>query len=568
VNPPTPVLRVGNASGFYGDRLGAVREMLEGGELDVLTGDYLAELTMLILGRDQLKDPSLGYARTFLTQMRSDLALARRRGVAVVVNAGGLNPAGLAAAVRDLDPRARVAWVEGDDLRARAGELGLADPVHGDPLTANAYLGCWGIAAALQAGAEVVVTGRVTDASLVAGAAAAHFGWGREDYDALAGATVAGHVLECGTHATGGNYCFLDEVGDDLPGFPLAEIGADGSSVITKQPGSGGVVSTGTVTAQLLYEIAGPRYAGPDVVARFDTIALAPDGADRVRISGVRGEPPPPTLKVGLNHLGGFRNQAEFVLTGLDIDAKAARVRSHLASALPDVEPEWTLARTDHADADTEETASALLRCHVKDADAERVGRRFSRAVVELALASYAGFHLTGLPGDASPFGVFSATYVDQDALEHVAVLPDDTRVVVDPPKQTEPLAAVAAAALPEPLPAGPTRRAPLGQVVGARSGDKGGDANLGLWVRHDAPDGAWRWLAHLVTPDRVRELLPEAAALPVSVHPLPNLRAVNVVIEGLLGDGVAASTRFDPQAKALGEWLRARYADIPQELL
>jgi Acyclic terpene utilisation family protein AtuA len=563
-----PVLRVGNASGFYGDRLSAVREMLEGGELDVLTGDYLAELTMLILGRDQLKDPSLGYARTFLTQMRSDLALARERGVAVVVNAGGLNPAGLAAAVRDLDPQARVAWVQGDDLRARAGELGLSDPVLGDPLTANAYLGCWGIAAALQAGAEVVVTGRVTDASLVVGAAAAHFGWGHEDYDALAGATVAGHVLECGTHATGGNYCFLDEVGDALPGFPLAEIGADGGSVVTKHPGSGGVVSTGTVTAQLLYEIAGPRYAGPDVVARFDTIALWPDGADRVRISGVRGEPPPPTLKVGLNHLGGFRNQSEFVLTGLDIEAKAARVRAHLVSALPDVEPEWTLARTDHADAGTEETASALLRCHVKDSDVERVGRRFSRAVVELALASYPGFHLTGLPGDASPFGVFSVACVDQDAVEHVVVLPDDTRVVVDPPKRTEPLSRVAAPALPEPLPGGPTRRAPLGQVVGARSGDKGGDANLGVWVRHDAGEDAWRWLAHFVTADRVRELLPEAADLPVTVHRLPNLRAVNVVIEGLLGDGVAASTRFDPQAKALGEWFRARPVDIPEVVL
>jgi hypothetical protein len=567
-----PVLRVGNASGFYGDRLSAVREMLEGGELDVLTGDYLAELTMLILGRDQLKDPSLGYARTFLTQMRTDLALARQRGVAVVVNAGGLNPAGLAAALRDLDPQARVARVEGDDLRARAGELGLSDPVLGDPLTANAYLGCWGIAAALQAGAEVVVTGRVTDASLVVGAAAAHFGWEREDYDALAGATVAGHVLECGTHATGGNYCFLDEVGDDLPGFPLAEIGADGVSVVTKHPGTGGLVSPGTVTAQLLYEIAGARYAGPDVVARFDSITLSPDGADRVRISGVRGEPPPPTLKVGLNHLGGFRNQAELVLTGLDIESKAARVRAQLSSALPDVEPEWTLARTDHADANTEETASALLRCHVKGSDAESVGRRFSRAVVELALGSYPGFHLTGLPGDASPFGVFSAAYVDQDAVEHVAVLPDGTRVAVDPPKRTESLSAVAAPALPEPLPVGPTRRTPLGRVVGARSGDKGGDANLGLWVRagagEEAGEEAWRWLAHFVTAARVRALLPEAADLPVTVHPLPNLRAVNVVIEGLLGDGVAASTRFDPQAKALGEWFRARWAEIPEVAL
>jgi hypothetical protein len=572
------VLRVGNASGFYGDRLSAVQEMLEGGELDVLTGDYLAELTMLILGRDQLKDAGLGYAKTFLTQMRDQLALARSRGVAVVANAGGLNPAGLAAALHEVDPRARVAHIEGDDLRGRADELGLGGGAYGDPLTVNAYLGCWGIAAALDAGADVVVTGRVTDASLVVGAAAAHFGWSRDSYDALAGATVAGHVLECGTHATGGNYCFLDELDPEassvLPGFPLAEVGDDGSSVITKHPGTGGTVSVGTVTAQLLYEIGGPRYIGPDVVSRFDTIDLSPDGADRVRITGVRGEPPPPTLKVGLNHLGGFRNQAEFVLTGLDVEAKAAHVQAQLGGTLPDLsdlEPVWTLARTDHHDPDTQERSSARLRCQVRSPDAKAVGRRFSRAVVELALSSYAGFHLTSLPGDASPYGVFSHAYVDQDAVEHTAVLADGTRFAVDPPKRTEPVAPGGGSSPPEPLRPGPCAPVPLGRLVGARSGDKGGDANLGLWVR-DRDDGraetTWHWLAHFMTPARVRALLPEADGLPVTVHLLPNLRAVNVVIEGLLGAGVAASTRFDPQAKALGEWLRARYVDVPEVLL
>jgi hypothetical protein len=576
------VLRVGNASGFYGDRLSAVQEMLDGGALDVLTGDYLAELTMLILGRDQLKDPALGYAKTFLTQMRDHLALARERGVTVVTNAGGLNPSGLAAALREVDPRARVAYVEGDDLRPRAAHLGLSGGDLGDPLTANAYLGCWGIVAALQAGADVVVTGRVTDASLVVAAAAAHFGWDREAYDALAGATVAGHVLECGTQATGGNYCFLDELPDTRPpGFPLAEIAADGSCVVTKHPGTGGVVSVGTVTAQLLYEIGGARYAGPDVVSRFDTIELTPlteQGGDRVRISGVRGEPPPPTLKVGLNHLGGFRNQAEFVLTGLDVDAKADLARAHLQAALPDLgdlHPVWTLARTEHDDPDSEEAGSARLRCQVRSPDARAVGRRFSRAAVELALASYPGFHLSALPGDASPYGVFSHRFVEQDAVEHTAVLADGSRVVVGSPKRTEPLTGTPepaeAATLPAPLPPGPSRHVPLGRVVGARSGDKGGDANLGLWVRDhrwDRDQSGWRWLAHLATAERLRALLPEAADLPMTVHLLPNLRAVNVVIHGLLGQGVAASTRFDPQAKALGEWFRARHVDVPEVLL
>lgn len=209
-------LRIGNASGFYGDRFDAMREMLTGGELDVLTGDYLAELTMLILGRDRLKDPAAGYARTFLRQLEECLGLVHERGVKLVTNAGGLNPAGLATAVRQLADRlgipVRVAHVEGDDLTA----------AHSGSLAAHAYLGGHGIAACLREGADVVVTGRVTDAALVTRPAVAHFGWGREEYDRLAGAVVAGHVLECGTQATGGNYAFFTEGAGDVrrPGFP------------------------------------------------------------------------------------------------------------------------------------------------------------------------------------------------------------------------------------------------------------------------------------------------------------------------------------------------------------
>jgi hypothetical protein len=359
-------LRIGNCSGFYGDRASAMREMLTGGPLDVLTGDYLAELTMLILARDRARDPSLGYARTFLRQLEDSLALALERDVRIVVNAGGLNPAGLAAAVRELARRlglaVDVAHVEGDDLRGRSAELGL-----GDPLAANAYLGGFGIARCLRAGAQVVVTGRVTDASLVVGPAAAHFGWTPDDVDALAGAVVAGHVLECGPQACGGNYAFFDEIAElRRPGFPIAELAEDGSSVITKHDGTGGAVTIGTVTAQLLYEIGGPRYAGPDVTARFDTIELTPDGVDRVRIAGARGEAPPPTVKVGLNALGGYRNEMTFVLTGLDIERKAELVQAQLADLDARLGAQWTLARTDHADADVQEEAAALLHCVVR----------------------------------------------------------------------------------------------------------------------------------------------------------------------------------------------------------
>ncbi|MDA8285550.1 MAG: DUF1446 domain-containing protein, partial [Actinomycetota bacterium] len=340
---PGAPLRIANCSGFYGDRLAAAREMVEGGPIDVLTGDYLAELTMMILWRARQSDPTAGYAVTFLRQVEEVLGTCLDRGIRIVANAGGLNPAGLAGQVRALADRlgltARVAHVEGDDLLGRIEELQAAGHrlAHLDsgvalaeagvrPVSANAYLGGWGIAEALAAGADVVVCPRVTDASLVVGPAAWHFGWHRDDWDALAGAVVAGHILECGPQATGGNYAFFEEIPDSrYPGFPLAEVYADGSSVITKHPGTGGAVSVGTVTAQLLYEIGGPRYANPDAVARFDTIRLTQDGADRVAVSEVRGEPAPAEMKVCINYVGGYRNTMTFVITGLDIDAKAAR---------------------------------------------------------------------------------------------------------------------------------------------------------------------------------------------------------------------------------------------------
>jgi hypothetical protein len=547
-----------------------MREMLVGGELDYLTGDYLAELTMLILGRDRMKHPERGYAKTFLTQLEECLGLAQDRGVRIVANAGGLNPAGLADAVRTLAQRLgvplRVAHVDGDDLSARTEELGL-----GTPLTANAYLGAWGIVDCLSDGADVVVTGRVTDASVTVGPAAAHFGWDRTDYDRLAGAVVAGHVIECGVQATGGNFSFFTEI-PAIPGllhagFPLAEINPDGSSVITKHPGTGGLVSVDTVTAQLLYEITGARYANPDATARMDSIELSSDGADRVRISGVSGEPPPPTYKVSLNSIGGFRNATTFVLTGLDIDAKADLVRRQLEAALSvkPAELQWTLARTDHADADTEEAASALLRCVVRDPDPANVGRQFSSAAVELALASYPGFTVTAPPGDGQVYGVYTPGYVDADKVPHTAEHADGTRVAIPCATDTLELQPASAPSLPEPLADGPTQRLPLGRIAAARSGDKGGSANVGVWVR---TDDQWRWMANTLTVELLQELLPETAGLPVTRHLLPNLRAVNFVIEEILGQGVAYQARFDPQAKGLGEWLRSRHVDIPAVLL
>jgi hypothetical protein len=587
------VLRIGNCSGFYGDRFEAAQELVEGGPLDVLTGDYLAELTMLILWRGQQKRPGSGYARTFLTQMREVLASCLDRGIKVVANAGGLAPASLADALRELAHElgldARIAHVEGDDLLPRLDELraggeelrnldtgaALVDlPV--PPLTANAYLGAWGIADALQAGADLVVTGRVTDASLVVGPAAHRFGWARDDWDRLAGAVVAGHVIECGAQATGGNYAFFEEVpGLDHVGFPIAELHRDGSSVITKHEGTGGLVDVGTVTAQLLYEIGGPRYLNPDVTTRFDSIRLSPEGPDRVRIHGVTGERPPERSKVCINTLGGFRNRATFVLTGLDIEEKADLVRRQMARRLPldDLdEVDWLLVRSDHPDAPDNATATATLTLTVKHREPDPIGRKtFAAACVEIGLASYPGFTLTAPPADADPFGRYWPTSVQASEVEEVVVRPDGARTIITqtgvthgrPAGDLEPIVVDLPALGTEP---GPTRRAPLGRLAGARSGDKGGDANVGLWVRDEEH---YPWLLRNVgTIEAVRRLLPEAADLDVEVHPLPNLLAVNVLIHGLLGEGVASSTRPDPQAKGLGEFLRSRLVDVPEAWL
>ncbi len=580
-------VRIANCSGFFGDRVSAAQEMVEGGPIDVLTGDWLAELTMLILARTRLKRPNGGFARTFVTQMEQVMGSCLDKGIKVVSNAGGLDPEGCAAAVAELAKslglHPKVAYVRGDDLAPRieeliaAGKLGNFET--GEPitdasafLTANAYLGCWGIVDALEQGADIVITGRVTDAAVVCGPAAWHHGWTRTDWDALAGGVVAGHVIECGTQATGGNYSFFTEVqGLSRTGFPWAEVAADGSTVVGKHDGTGGEVSVGTVTSQLLYEIGGPEYFGPDVTTRFDTIQLEQVGPDRVRMYGIKGEPPPSTLKVCINRMGGFRNDMSVCLTGLDIEAKAALVEEAFWKACPFAPEDFAqvttrLMRNDKADPESNEQAVAIWRVSVKDPDEKKVGRGFSNAVTELGLATIPGFFgIGGGPAAGRPFGVYEPATIPAALVpQEVTILGGGSREV----SSVIPPAEVSVASTPGPavaVPAGPTTRAPLGKVFGARSGDKGGNANLGVFARSDE---AWGWLDDFLTVERLRLLLPEVAPLRVDRHRLPAIRSLNFVVHGLLEEGVAASTRQDAQAKSLGEWLRARVADVPEALL
>lgn len=566
-------VRIANCSGFFGDRLSAAKEMVEGGDIDVLTGDWLAELTMFILHKQRTRNAELGYARTFLLQMEQVLATCIERGIKVVTNAGGLNPAGCAEKVREIAARlgveATVAHIEGDDLldrvdglRPQLQHLDTGAPLVAEAITANAYLGGWGIAIALQNGADVVVCPRVTDAALVVGPAAWWHGWALDDWDRLAGAVVAGHIVECGTQATGGNYAWFNEIPDlSQPlGFPIAEVADDGSCVITKHEGTGGIVNVGTVTAQLLYEIGTSDYANPDVVTRFDTITLTQEGTDRVHVGGVRGRPAPPTAKVCINLDGGFRNRMTFALTGGHQRAKAAWLETALFERVGGkLQFDEVAVRLVEApsDAPTQEQASGRLHVTVKSHDERLVGRTFSSAAIEMALSNYPGFFVTNAPGDAESFGVYWPALVDAAEVAEVVVMPDGTRVrVAAPPRNHAGSNATQTRDAIDQKPIGPVVGEPLGTHFAARSGDKGGNANVGIWARDDA---GYAWLRDNLSTASVQRLLPEVSTLEVRRVELPNLHALNFVIVGLLGEGVASNTAFDTQAKGLGEFLLSR---------
>ncbi|MCU0576382.1 MAG: DUF1446 domain-containing protein [Desulfobacterota bacterium] len=577
---------IANCSGFFGDRLAAAAEMVRGGPIDVLTGDYLAELTMALLFRLRLKSPEAGYAPTFLKQMEEVMGECLDRKIKVVSNAGGLNPRGLAQELlkiaEKLGLHPKIACIEGDDLMPRLGALQEAgEPfVHLDkgtslkdagavPITANAYLGGWGIAEALERGADIVVSGRVADASLVMGPAAWWFGWRRSDWDKLAGAAVAGHVVECGAQATGGNYSFIDEVPSFLKvGYPIAEIFSDGSSVITKHPGTGGLVSVDTVKAQLLYEVREPAYLTPDVTARFDTIRISQEAPERVRITGVLGTPPPETTKVCINCLGGYRNSMTIVLTGLDIEKKARIFEDALFDSLGGrglyAVEEVQLVRSDKDDPETNDEAFAYLRVSVMDRDQKKVDK-FSSKIVELGLANIPGFTATAPPAKGTPAILhWPALVSGRHITQKILIDGEEFSVGFVPAESSVPAPEVEKTPIP-PVPSGKMARLPFGRVFATRSGDKGGNANLGVWGK--SPE-AYAFLKEFLTVEKLKELLKDMRGYTIERYEFPNLFAVNFYIRGVLGEGVAASLRSDPQAKTLGEYLRAKTVEVPEAII
>ena len=583
------IIRIGNCSGYYGDKLSAAKDMVEGGPLDVLTGDYLAELTMTILFNQKMqRGEDKGYVGTFLKQVKAVAETCKEKNIKIVTNAGGLNPSSMANEIEkileELGISLKVAYITGDDLMPRMDAL----IKEGEPfsnidkqipiedsgcqtLTANAYLGAWGIKEALDAGADIVVCPRVTDAAVVIGPAAWKFNWNRDDYDALAGALAAGHIIECGCQATGGNYSFFKEVPSfDNVGYPIAEIKADGSFYITKHPNTGGLVSTGTVTAQLLYEISSPAYLNPDVIAHFDTLKIKQESKDRVYVSGCRGSSPTQFHKVCINLAGGYRNGMEFILTGLDIEEKAKIITDAFFNSVGGKdqfdEVSILLDRTDKEDPGSNEEAMASLRVSVKSKNADLVGKMFSAKMIELALANYPGFFTGGGVRSGGPVLVYWPALVDSKHISETVhfngketkILPTNQLGLEEIYYQKQPIDI-------QPAPSDPSIKMPLGELFGARSGDKGGCANIGVWAK---TENAFSFLNECLTVHKIKELMPDLAEFQIDRYELPNILSLNFYIHGILEDGVSSNTRKDGQAKSLGEYLRAKYIEIPKSLI
>ena len=583
------VIKIANCSGFYGDKLSAAKELVDGGPIDVLTGDYLAELTMAILyGQKINRGEDKGYVGTFLKQIKEIAKDCKEKNIKIVSNAGGLNPKSMAKEIEKiLNEQAidmKVAYIDGDDLLPRmealseSGEkfenidkkIPLNDSGYA-ALTSNVYLGAWGIKEALDNGADIVVCPRVTDAAVVIGPAAWKFNWKRNDYDALAGALAAGHIIECGCQATGGNYAFFKEVENfDNVGYPIAEILEDGSFYITKHAGTGGLVSKGTVTAQLLYEISSPAYVNPDVISHFDTLKIEEIEKDRVYVSGCRGSSPPKNHKVCINLAGGFRNGMEIILTGLDIEEKAKVFTDALFNSVGGQdqfdEVSIQLHRTDKEDPSSNEESMASLIISVKSMNPDLVGRLFSAKIIELALANIPGFFAQGGVKSNGPVIVYWPALIDSKHIKEKVHI-DDKEIEITPTSQMdfedmyyqkEPVEI-------EEIDIKNEKSIFFGDIYGTRSGDKGGCANLGVWAKNSK---SYAFLNKFLSVKKLKELLPDLKNFNIERYELSNINSLNFYIHDILEDGVSSNNRKDSQAKSLGEYLRAKVIKVPNSIL
>jgi hypothetical protein len=588
---------IANCGGFWGDDPTAARRQVQGGRVDYLVMDYLAEITMAILQKQRRRRPDAGYATDFLTQLREVLPDCVERGITVIANAGGVNPLACKAAVErlaeefGLAERVRVGVVAGDDIfddlddLLASGEdlvhLDTGQPlaaVRGRVLSANVYLGAAPIVEALRRGANVVICGRVTDTALTLAPMVHEFGWAADDWDKLAAGVIAGHIIECGTQCTGGNFTDWNLVKSwSNLGFPLIEARPDGTFTVTKHPGTGGLVSVHTVSEQLLYEMGSPCYLSPDCVARFDSVTLTQDGPDRVTVSGARGEPPPATLKVSISLAEGYRAFGRLIVSGPDSLTKAQALADILwdcvggRDSYDDTATGFFAWNACHPALTDAEPSELIVQVAVRDRDEAKINERFGPQVVPRVIGSVPGVTMPsdqGRPRASEVIGYWPAL-IPRSRVPVRVVIDDDEVEVRTEPLTGKPVAepfVPAPAAVPL-LPPGPPRpiSVPLSRLCLARSGDKGDTANVGLIARSSA---IYRWVLETVTPEFVRAYFGDVCRGPVQRCEVPNLLAVNFLLHRSLGGGGTLSLLADPQGKTYAQYLLAAHVEIDKALV
>jgi hypothetical protein len=575
---------IANCGGFWGDDPTAARRQVEGGPVDYLVMDYLAEVTMAILQKQRARRPEAGWATDFLAQLRDVLRPCAERGIKIISNAGGVNPLACRAAVEKLAQelgvanKVRVGVVLGDDLFPQLDSLiGSGEPLaHMDTgrplldvrpkvLSANAYLGAMPIVEALRLGANVIVAGRVTDTAVTLAPMIHEFWWRTDDWDRLAAGVIAGHIIECGTQCTGGNFTDWEKVPTyrDI-GFPLVEAHADGSFVVTKHPRTGGLVSLHTVTEQLVYEMGSPAYVAPDCVARFDSIRLREEGPDRVRVTGARGAPAPEKLKVSISFSDGYRAFGRLLVSGPDALRKARRVAEAFwdsaggAELYEDAVTQYVGWDASHPPLATREPGEVLLQVAVRDADEEKINARFGPQLVPRVLGTVPGITYLadqGRPRASDVVGYWPAL-VSRSKVPMRVVVGETEREVPHPD-----LAGAKAAPF-EPPDVGavaPLRghriRVPLSRLCLARSGDKGDMANVGVIARSPA---VFAWMRRNLTSEFVKERFGGVCRGAVTRHEVPNLLAMNFLLGESLGGGGTLSLLVDAQGKTYAQYLLA----------
>ncbi|KAK2806818.1 hypothetical protein FQN50_005680 [Emmonsiellopsis sp. PD_5] len=594
---PAP-LRIASVSGAVTDRRHGFAEVAKTEDVGFIVGDWMSEYNMTTRagGKVNGNAQSAEFEHTFLDSIEPALGSLAERNIKVTVNAGASDTKKLHDAlvqiIRSKNLDLKVAWIEGDevlDVVQKAIDAGgeFTSLTTGKsisdwgftPIYAQCYLGCWGIVEAFKQGADIVLCGRVTDASLTMGCAAFHHNWKRDDYDQLAHSFVAGHFIECSTYVTGGNFSgFKSLPGLSLDvGFPIAEISSRGPFDITKQEGRDGIVTVDTCKAQLLYEIQGPYYYNPDVVAILDDIIIEQQGENRVHVSNIKSMKPPPTTKVGITACGGFQAEAHYFMCGLDIEEKAAMLERQVRHHLDESQYHTLKFRTNGScpiDPSTQDSATVNLRIFAQSrTETPLLTQNFLRPCTDIIMQSYPGatFGVDSRQAAPKPYYEYWVSLIPQTEAKHVCHLPfKDAQLAIGCPQDTAPFIhdqpSYETQSPVDFQKFGPTTRAPLGWVVHARSGDKGSDCNVGFFVRNQ---DEWDWLRSLLTVQKVRSLLgKDDEGKPIFRFELPNIWAVHFLLKDHLDRGVSSSSTYDVLGKNLAEYLRCKLVDVPTRFI